>query len=152
MTNTKKIVRQIVEDYYKLDITKVTRRRPYIEARAVYYKLLRDNTHYSLNTIGKTMGKDHATVLYFTRKAKDWLLFDKEFEQDFLALSKRFNKAKQLNPEAFSKSETLEGYWEGEYTKLDKKHKELEVRYKYLQAQLKKVKPELAEQFELTNS
>jgi hypothetical protein len=145
MTNTQKIVRQIVEDYYKLDISKVTRRRPYIEARAIYYKLLRDNTHYSLSVIGKTMGKDHATVLYFTRKAKDWLLFDKEFEQDFLALSKRFNKAKQLNPEAFSKSETLEGFWEGEY-------KELKVRYKYLQAQLKKLNPELAEQFELTNS
>ena len=45
MTNTQKIVRKIVEDYYKLDITKVTRKQPYIEARAIYYKLLRDNTH-----------------------------------------------------------------------------------------------------------
>lgn len=147
MTNTQRIVREIVEDYYKLDITKVTRRRPYIEARAIYYKLLRDNTKYSLTTIGKTMDKDHATVLYFTRKAKDWILYDKEFEQDYLALSERFNRAKELNPEAFAKAETLEGFWEGQYSILEKEHKELEVRYKYLQAQLKKVKPELAEQF-----
>lgn len=147
MTNTQKIVREIVEDYYNLDITKVTRRRPYIEARAIYYKLLRDNTKYSLTAIGRTMSKDHATVLYFTRKAKDWIKYDKEFEQDFLALSERFNKAKELNPEAFTKSDTLEGFWEGQYSRLDKEHKELKVRYSYLQAQLKKVKPDLAEQF-----
>lgn len=152
MTNTQKIVRTLVEDYYKLDITTHTRKRPYIEARAIYYKLLRDNTHYSLTEIGKTMNKDHATVLYFTRKAKDWLLFDKEFEQDFLALSKRFNKAKELNPEAFIRAQTLEGFWEGQYTKLNEQHQELEIRYKYLQSQLKKVNPDLAEQFELTNS
>jgi len=152
MTNTQRIVREIIEDYYKLDITKVTRRRPYIEARAIYYKLLRDNTHYSLSAIGKTMDKDHATVLYFTRKAKDWIKFDKEFEQDYLILSERFNRAKELNPEAFTKAQTLEGFWEGQYKILDKKNKDIEIRYKYLQAQLKKVNPELAEQFELTNS
>ena len=151
MTNTQRIVREIVEDYYKLDITKVTRRRPYIEARAIYYKLLRDNTHYSLSAIGKTMEKDHATVLYFTRKAKDWIKFDKEFEQDYLALSERFNKAKELNPEAFTRSETLEGFWEGQYSRLDKEHKELKVRYNYIKGQLKIVNPKLAEQFELTN-
>ena len=40
MTNTQRIVKEIVEDYYKLDITTQTRQRPYIEARAIYYKLL----------------------------------------------------------------------------------------------------------------
>ena len=97
------------------------------------------------------MGKDHATVLYFLRKTKDWLLYDKEFQQDYEALTNRINKAKELNPEAFVRTETLEGFWESEYTKLDKVHKELEVRYKYLQAQLKIVNPNLAERFELTD-
>jgi hypothetical protein len=151
MTNTQKIVKEIVEDYYNLDITINTRKRPYIEARAIYYKLLRDHTHYSLHAIGATMEKDHSTVLYFTRKAKDWLLYDKDFENDFLTLNNRLVKAKELNPDAFKRSETLEGFWEGQYSRLDKELKEFKVRYNFLQGQLKRVKPELAEQFELTD-
>ena len=151
MTNTQRIVKGIVEDYYKLDITTNTRKRPYIEARAIYYKLLRDHTHYSLHAIGATMEKDHSTVLYFTRKAKDWLLYDKDFENDYLTLNNKLVKAKELSPDDFKRSETLEDFWEGQYSKLDKEHKELEIRYNFLQAQLKKVKPELAEQFELTD-
>jgi len=152
MTNTQKIVKEIVEDYYNLDITINTRKRPYIEARAIYYKLLRDHTHYSLHAIGATMQKDHSTVLYFTRKAKDWLLYDKDFENDYLTLNNKLVKAKELNPDAFKRSETLEGFWEGQYTKINEQLQELEIRYKYLQSQLKKVNPDLAEQFELTNS
>lgn len=152
MTNTQRIIKGIVEDYYKLDITTPTRKRPYIEARAIYYKLLRDHTHYSLHAIGATMEKDHSTVLYFTRKAKDWLLYDKDFENDFLTLNNKLVKAKELNPDGFKRAETLEGFWEGQYSKLDKQYKELEIRYNYLQSQLKKVNPDFAEQFELTNS
>ncbi len=152
MTNTQKIVKTLVEDYYNLDITTPTRKRPYIEARAIYYKLLRDHTHYSLHAIGATMEKDHSTVLYFTRKAKDWLLYDKDFENDYLTLNNKLVKAKELNPDAFKRSETLEGFWEGQYTKINEQLQELEIRYKYLQSQLKKVNPDLAEQFELTNS
>lgn len=175
MTNTQRIIKGIVEDYYKIDITTNTRKRPYIEARAIYYKLLRDHTHYSLHAIGATMEKDHSTVLYFTRKAKDWILYDKDFENDFLTLNNKLVKAKELNPDGFKRAETLEGFWEGQYSKLDKQYKELEIscnyikeqleslnsidkelqelkiRYSYLQGQLKKVKPELAEQFELTD-
>lgn len=175
MTNTQRIVKEIVEDYYKLDITTQTRKRPYIEARAIYYKLLRDHTHYSLHAIGATMEKDHSTVLYFTRKAKDWLLYDKDFENDYLTLNNRLVKAKELNPDAFKRSETLEGFWEEQYSRLDKEHKELvishnytkeqledlncinkelqefKIRYNFLQGQLKRFKPELAEQFELTD-
>ena len=151
MTNTQRIVKEIVEDYYKLDITTQTRQRPYIEARAIYYKLLRDHTHYSLHAIGATMKKDHSTVLYFTRKAKDWILYDKDFENDYMTLNNRLVKAKELSPDDFKRSETLEDFWEGQYSKLDKQYKELEIRYNFLQGQLKKVKPELAEQFELTD-
>lgn len=152
MTNTQRIIKGIVEDYYKLDITTPTRKRPYIEARAIYYKLLRDHTHYSLHAIGATMEKDHSTVLYFTRKAKDWLLYDKDFENDFLTLNNKLVKAKELNPDGFKRAETLEGFWEAQYSKLNKQYKELEIRYNYLQSQLKKVNPDFAEQFELTNS
>jgi len=175
MTNTQRIIKGIVEDYYKLDITTNTRKRPYIEARAIYYKLLRDHTHYSLHAIGATMDRDHSTVLYFTRKAKDWILYDKDFENDFLTLNNKLVKAKELNPDDFKRSETLEGFWEGQYSRLDKENKELvisnnymkkqvedfdslnkelqelRVRYNFLQGQLKRFKPELAEQFELTD-
>ncbi len=151
MTNTQRIVKEIVEDYYKIDITTNTRKRAYIEARAIYYKLLRDYTKYSLHAIGATMEKDHSTVLYFIRKAKDWLLYDKDFENDYKTLNNRLVKVKELNPDGFKTAETLEGFWESEYSKLDEQHKELQIRYSFLLGQLKIVKPDLEEQFQLTD-
>ena len=37
---------------------------PLVYQRAVYFKLCRDHTKYSLHEIGKTLGYDHATVLH----------------------------------------------------------------------------------------
>ena len=53
----KETIRKLVEQYYELDITSQTRKRKYVEARAIYYKLVRDNTRLSLEAIGKTVSK-----------------------------------------------------------------------------------------------
>jgi hypothetical protein len=54
-----------------------------VEARTMYFSLAREFTTLSLADIGKSIKpqKDHATVLYSIRKAKDAIRFDKEFRQ-----------------------------------------------------------------------
>lgn len=53
-----------VNDELDLDINRNTRMREYVEARCLYYKLAREHTTYGLEKIGKTMRKNHATVMH----------------------------------------------------------------------------------------
>lgn len=53
-----------VSDEFGIDITKKTRKREYLYARAVYYKLSRDIFRRSYASIGDDLGLDHATVLH----------------------------------------------------------------------------------------
>lgn len=117
---TNKLVKEIVEDYYKLKIDSKTRQRKYVEARAVYYKLLRENSRMSLQAIGKTMNRDHATALHSIRKIKDWLEYDKQLRQDFNTINDRLQKVIEVNPDI--QVESIEGFYEIEYKKLESKH------------------------------
>jgi len=56
--------RDVVEQYYNLDISTPRRIREYVEARAMYSKLLRDNTSMTYSAIGSSIGKNHATILH----------------------------------------------------------------------------------------
>jgi hypothetical protein len=53
-----------VSKEFGIDITKKTRKREYLYARAVYFKLAQDIFRRSLTSIGKDIGLDHATVLH----------------------------------------------------------------------------------------
>jgi hypothetical protein len=61
---TKEQIKNIVEKHTKLKITNPTRKRQYVEARSIYYKLLREYTRLTLSEIGKYVKKHHATVLH----------------------------------------------------------------------------------------
>lgn len=62
-----KEIRSIVEQECNLNLNNKTRKREYVFARAVYYKLCREITNNSYEDIGKTLDKDHATVLHGVR-------------------------------------------------------------------------------------
>ena len=62
MKNKEIIVK--VSNEFGIDITKRTRKREYLYARAVYFKLAKDIFRRSLTDIGKDIGLDHATVLH----------------------------------------------------------------------------------------
>ena len=58
-------LKELIKQKTGVDINKVSRKREIIEARAIYYKILKqiDNKK-TLQSIGETVGKDHSTVLY----------------------------------------------------------------------------------------
>ena len=71
-----------------VDITTKTRKYEFIEARMIYYKLLRDRG-YSLQEIGDTLDKNHATVLHGINVFNDIKDYDKD-------LMKKYSAAIQL--------------------------------------------------------
>tara|TARA_R100000353_G_scaffold126523_3_gene89841 strand:- start:1559 stop:1999 length:441 start_codon:yes stop_codon:yes gene_type:complete len=61
---TMSTIRTAVQDEFKINIKRKTRKHIYVVARTIYFKLCRDYTNYSLQRIGLTLGKDHATVMH----------------------------------------------------------------------------------------
>jgi len=53
-----------VNETLDLDIRENTRKREVVDARAFYYELARRLTNYSLDKIGNSLDKHHATVLH----------------------------------------------------------------------------------------
>lgn len=114
------LIREIVEQHLKLDITTKTRKREYVEARGIYFYLTRQYTRMSLSSIGKTMGRDHSTVLHFERLMPHWLKHDIQLKEDYNKINKRVQKAVNANPEDFKTAESLEGFYEKQYKELKK--------------------------------
>jgi hypothetical protein len=58
-------LKKAIQEITGVDINEVTRKRETIEARAIYYKVLKQiDKKKSLKSIGASVGKDHATVLH----------------------------------------------------------------------------------------
>jgi len=149
---TNKLVQQLVEDYYKLNIKSKTRRREFVEARNIYFKLLRDNTLMTTAAIGKTMKKDHTTVLHSCKRMNEWLCYDKKIQNDYNILNKRLKKAIALNPDLFKDSVTMEGFYEQEYERYKQdssmKYRVLVNKYNFLKSRLEKYEPNRVERGE----
>jgi hypothetical protein len=58
-------LKKVIQEITGVDINEVSRKREIIEARAIYYKILKQiDKKKSLKSIGASVGKDHATVLH----------------------------------------------------------------------------------------
>jgi hypothetical protein len=56
----------------------VSRKRNFVEVRALYYRLLRDNLGMTLQAIANTVKKDHATVLHSLNNIDNWMKYSDE--------------------------------------------------------------------------
>jgi len=139
-------VKDIIEDYYNFKLDSATRQRKYVEARAIYYYILRNKFNYSLSAIAKTLNKNHATVLHFTKQFDSWLMYDRVIRTDYQQIENRLNTAMTINPDAFKRSDSLEGFYEKEY-------RELRWKYNFLLTKLKEEGNKTAQkpEFQLTN-
>lgn len=64
MTVQLETIKDYIEANIKVSLKKKTRAKDMCYARAVYYKLAKRYTVQSLTSIGKLVGRDHATVLH----------------------------------------------------------------------------------------
>ncbi len=85
-------IRTYIESCLNIDISKRTRKRNYVYARAVYFKLCREYTKLSLDDIGQTMGMDHASVVHSINKVFDSVVLYDKFLEDLYNDYKFSNK------------------------------------------------------------
>jgi len=70
-----------INSFFNVSIDRGTKTNDEVYARLIYYKLYRIiNPRITLTELGKTVNKDHTTVLYSLRKFDTAYLYDKKFK------------------------------------------------------------------------
>lgn len=74
----------VINEYYKLDIKTISRKRYYVQGRCIFYKYMKEHTTLSLQELGNLFGGyDHSTVIYALKKFDDLYKTDRQFRQDY---------------------------------------------------------------------
>jgi hypothetical protein len=92
----KQMIKEIVDNYFELNLKRNTRKRQYVEARAIFYKLCREFTKLSLEEIGKQVDRDHASVLHGIRSLNNWIEYDNRIKNNLRILR---NKVRNFEDE-----------------------------------------------------
>lgn len=71
--------------------TLLCRDRDFIEARAMYYKLLRKYTNMTYTKIGKSVSKNHATILHACNNFDWWLKQDEGLLNVYTKVKEKFS-------------------------------------------------------------
>jgi hypothetical protein len=87
-------LKEIVNNVFGVDLSKSTRERQLVDARRVYSKVLRDR-NYTFELIGKSLGKDHATILHYTKSIDSILLYDKDLRDKYLTCKSLFLEGRE---------------------------------------------------------
>lgn len=103
--NIRNIVKQSIWDFFKIDIEKPTRKREVVEARYMYYQVCR-NWKMSLSEIGKSVDRDHATILHGLKRFEILCEIDVNFKNNFESLLTivDFKSSRKLSPKMSGKS------------------------------------------------
>lgn len=95
-------IRKYVESQLKVDLTSKCRQRKYVYARAIYYELAalyaidKLGRKISMNAIGKSLGRHHATVLHHRSVTFPMLM---ECEEKYKYAFESFKKVKHYDTE-----------------------------------------------------
>ena len=103
----KETIKEIVENYFEISISRNTRKRQYVEARAIYFKLCRDFTQLSLEQIGKSVKRDHASVLHGVRSINTWVEVDKRINNNMRILKNKIVNYQKEKDETVELNESI---------------------------------------------
>lgn len=141
------LIKNLVESEFNLQLKRKTRRREYIEARAMYYMLLREKGRMTVSAISKTLDKNHATILHALKNLHNWMTYDTNIKSIYDSLEEKVNKIMLLHPEEFGAVEKEEEFYVLAYNNLETKHRRLRGRYAFLLHRLKQTAPKTYEIF-----
>ena len=103
----KDTIKQIVESYFEISISRNTRKRQYVEARAIYFKLCRIFTQLSLEQIGKSVNRDHASVLHGVKSINTWVQVDKRMNNNMRILKNKIINYQKEKDETVELNESI---------------------------------------------
>ena len=131
----KETIKEIVENYFELSISRNTRKRQYVEARAIYFKLCREFTQLSLEQIGKSVNRDHASVLHGVKSINTWVQVDKRMSNSMHILRNKIINYQIEKDETVELNESIVL----KYIQLKEQVKELEEINKTLSTELNEI-------------
>ena len=83
--------KNIIERFYNIKLDDKSRFRKFIYARAMYYYICSKHTTYNISEIGRSLNKNHATVLHSIDQFPYMLKFDKKLNEDFFYICELCN-------------------------------------------------------------
>lgn len=95
-------LKRIINDVFYIELDSKNRKRGTVDARKVYSKILKE-AGYSYELIGKTINKDHATVLYYIKNLDSILMYDKILRDKYIACKNSFIKETESVSEQIKK-------------------------------------------------
>lgn len=87
MENKLETLQKVIESRLDIKLNKNTRKKEYIFARALFYALAYDGRRFTYSSIGKYMGKDHATVLHSIKNVFPQIMFNNRYKRIYDELS-----------------------------------------------------------------
>lgn len=83
-----KAIQSAVNNVTKGDVKAPNRKRRNVDARSIYFRLCRELLQMSTTEIGRTVSKDHATVLYGLKQFKALYDTDREYARMYNSIIK----------------------------------------------------------------
>jgi len=92
-------LKEIVSKVFETDIMMKKRTRNNVEARMIYAKILRDELN-TFASIGKSINKDHSTMVYYSKEVKHLLEQSKELYNKYILCKDSYikNQIPNINP------------------------------------------------------
>jgi hypothetical protein len=88
-------LKEIVNNVFMLDLDAKNRKRGVIDARKIYSKILRDRG-YGYELIGRSIEKDHTTVIHYMRSIDFTLKYDRELRDNYITCKNLFLENREL--------------------------------------------------------
>ena len=87
------VLKQIINDVFLVDINENRRLRNLVDAKRVYSKMLRD-MGCSYPSIGKSIGKNHATIMHYIKTIDTIMMYDADIRNKYIACKNIFVEKK----------------------------------------------------------
>ena len=88
------IIKEIVELGYDFTSYNNSRKREHLYARWIYFKLAREFTSFTLDEIGKKVGKEHAGVIHGLKNFQQLKMYEPVFYKRYLNIRQVLLKPK----------------------------------------------------------
>jgi len=100
---------EFVCDFLGFDINQKSRKRYIVEGRMMYAKLMKRYTNVSLSDIGKSIDKDHATIIHYLKNFAYIKKADHQFASKFDMMSDSYEEFREswFNDERFDEKRKI---------------------------------------------
>jgi len=90
--NKTELLKHIIREHVKKDVNEVGRESLLVEARFIYFYILRSEEQMVYQKIADTVNMNHATVLHGFKKAEFWIKTNHEFRDKYLIVLASYHR------------------------------------------------------------